>query len=812
MKCFSRSLPWLLAGSLLIAFSCQSRKENSRLLVESEHLEDHASSQLLSINASQYGMKYRETVVLMQNRKGIRIEYTLDRNNLQLWISPQAGKSMSYIDRNWSNRDDHTNIFDRILLPGCDLTRFDSCEWDPFHSILYFKDQVLHIAQIYDQPAVLVWFEKPGVVDFKIYGNPVQRSKRAFIMNHSDRGRKFQSAAVLAPDEGNFQHQLQLDTGRSTHARAHMEPGQMLVIASELQKEQIGKKALAWARNAPASILENNEKMIREDLRHGRFTLKNRPEMQKLLEKSRRVALSMIDFKGFMRSTNQYIYYLMWFRDGGMNTPHIAYSGWPDLLADHTKFALLNPNFTNENPQEIFYGQLMAGPITKWQEDGLFYVVWPAFTHWTQTGDKTLCQGKYLDNMEQGMQWLEDYCFDEEVGLFGRYHACETPLTGSRGDGYDQATGAPTAKWASLYREDTIVRSYDTYVNFLHYSTYIMLSAMQEDSAGARLYMDKAQRLKDNMVRFLEYDNPLPSYGMLETSRGDYVTAEPYGMDIWDYVWGFALPPFEPNRPGRYQELREQIRRDMTTTENGYFHCVYFALLTSMDPAIHDEDSIMAAMDQLVPYSIRPGKYLPMEYAMPEMFNISEENPFHDIRPLVYSIAPWLSAVTNLGLHRLPFGVAVRGTKYLEKLEDYVYKEALLDVTYTGSGPIKSLEMNGEPLKYTLQVPDAVLKEGENTLRVEMKPESGNQVTWISSTVNLVDVNQSTENVKYTIKGFGKNICTFSNVNGSITVSARSGDRVPFDRQEMGEYTYIEFPGRGTFFVSVELNQSLSGK
>jgi hypothetical protein len=35
--------------------------------------------QSLAVNVSQYGIKYPETFVLMQNRRGIRIEYVVER-------------------------------------------------------------------------------------------------------------------------------------------------------------------------------------------------------------------------------------------------------------------------------------------------------------------------------------------------------------------------------------------------------------------------------------------------------------------------------------------------------------------------------------------------------------------------------------------------------------------------------------------------------------------------------------------------------------------------------------------------------------
>jgi hypothetical protein len=776
-----------------VAFSEKMEQKNT----EEKKNQDEVSSQLLAINASQYGMKYRETQILMQNRMGIRIEYTLDRNALELWISPQAGKSMSYKDSNWSNRDDHTKVFDRILLPGCDLTKFKKCQWDPFHSVLYFTDQTLHIAQIYDQPAVLLWFEKDGLVDFKIYGHEVQRDPKTFIIDHSDRQREFQSAAVLSEGKGYFQQQMQLDKGRSIYTRAHMTSNQVLLIASELQKEKIGRKARRWIQTPVDQILARNEELIAQDMAHGKFQLKDRPQMQKLLEKGRRTALSLWNYKGLMRSTNQYIYYLQWIRDAGMNVSHICKTGWPQPAHDSTRFVLENPNFTNENPGDIFFGQMCGGPLTKWQEDGLFYVVWPAFLYWTQTGDKSICQGKYLDSMDRGVQWLENRAFDREKGLFGRYFACETAMTGSRDDGWDNVTGAPTYKWGSQYKGQTIVRSYDLYINLIHYSTYLMLSAMHTDEKKALAYYQKATALEKNMKSFFDIHGPLPSYGDLLTESGTWIKADPFGMDDWDYGWGLSLPPFEINDPVRYREIREALMKDMTTTGREYFLCTYFGILAGMDTEIHDEDAMMAAMDQQVPWAVRTGKYLPMPYAMPEMFNISEEDVYHDIRPLVYSIAPWVSAVTNLGMHRMPFGIAARGTKYLEKIENYAYKGALLDVSFSGSGEVCKVLLNGQELSETAQIPEDRLKKGVNKLVIEMADGEGMKNAMVASTVQL----DSAKEHSYSITAYGKNVLAFKNMDKEVKILGPNGETVSVETKKMDNLTFLEFQGRGKFEV-----------
>jgi hypothetical protein len=108
-----------------------------------------------------------DTFVYLHNRKGVRVELNLDKRALDLWISPRAGTSVDYRDRNFSNRDDHTSIFDRISLPRLERKDFLRCDYDPFHSVLRFKGQTLHLATLFDRPVVLLWFESPSVVDLK---------------------------------------------------------------------------------------------------------------------------------------------------------------------------------------------------------------------------------------------------------------------------------------------------------------------------------------------------------------------------------------------------------------------------------------------------------------------------------------------------------------------------------------------------------------------------------------------------------------------------------------------------------------------
>lgn len=801
-----KGLMYFIGAVLVIGMVACTKgdKSNNKNTTESENNitdeNEDPSWDLYAINASQHGVNYRETMILLQNRCGLRIEFCVDRGALQIWISPQAGKSLSYVDRNWSTRDDHTNVFDRILIPGLNLKEFDSCHWDPFHSIVYFKNQTLHLSQVYDQPVVLLWMEQPGEVDFKILGEEVERASKAFVINHTDRGRAFQSAAVLSKGEGNFTHQLVLDQARSIYARAHLKPGQFIAIASELKAESIAKVAKSVAQTDLQEILKLNDSKISRDISTGLFQLNGRSDMQELLNVSRRYTLSMQDFNGLMRSTNNYIYYLLWWRDGGMNTSHLCYSGWSEPARQNTMVALANPNTSLQEPKGIFYGMTMSGPITKFEEDGLFYVLWQSFSYWTQTGDKTYCSGENLKKYEQAMQWLERYIYDEKQGLFGRYFYCETPYPGSRDNGFDNATGAPTYTAEAKYKGNNIVRAFDLYINILAYSSYYMLASMENEAAAAD-YIKKAKNIEKNMKVFFDYEGGKPSYGYLLTDSGKMLLSEPYGMDIWDYVWGLSLPPFTPTLPNQYKAARNLLYKDMVGTRNVYFLCTYNGLLTSMDSEIHGEEQLLAALDSITPVSIKPGKYFPFKNAVPEVINTSEENPYHDIRPLVYSIAPWMSAVTNLAIRRLPFGIAARPSQGLKKIDNYTYREGLIDIELEGKGSIVGLEFNNIPLLHTWQLPINMVKKGDNGLKIKMGNGSEGENILIGSTVELQSVVVQGADIKFLLKTYGKNVLTFKNLSRSVKITDTSGVEIPSVSQKMDQLTYIEFEGIGNYSV-----------
>jgi len=740
-----------------------------------------------------------DTLVSLHNRRGVRIELNLDKRTLDLWISPRAGASLDYRDRNFSNRDDHTSIFDRISLPRLERKDFLGCDYDPFHTVLRFKGQTLHLATLFDRPVVLLWFESPSVVDLKTDKQDTfgTRSDRLFEAEHPDRGLAFRFAAALGPGTGSFAHQRDVDTGRSTWARATVGAGQVLALAGELAGQPVSVWATEGAGTPAEMVLASTEAKVQAALARGHVRLRGRPDLQRVLDLNRRVLLSMQDESGAIRAAIKFIYYLIWVRDGAVVTVPAAHSGWLDPLARWNAFLLANPTVTEHEPRGRFFGQLVNGRITKWEEDGLFFAVWSAFTHFSQTGEARFASGESLAVLRDATDWLERWTFDPERGLFGRYYEGETPLSDSRGDGWDDAVGSPAERLRTEVRGRVVTRSYDLAANLTSWGVYLMLAAMDAERAPA--WLAKARALEGKLRPWLDRRDALPDYGDLRTREGDLVRAAASEMDMGDYTWALSLTPFA-GEVFDLAPLRARLLAESEKTDKTPFLATRFSLLASLDTEVDDEARILAAIDRVVPEAVRPGRYLPMAYTAPEVAGIADGHPYHDVRPQAFSVGPWLWAVANLGLRRLPFGLAVRPTSALEGIDAYEYRGALLDVRFEGRGRVERVVLNGKPVLHSLQVPDGRLVPGPNRLVVGLGPEAPAMPLLVSSTVRLEAVAPAGGAVTYAVEGFGRNVLAFRG-RPAIEVRDAGGRRVVAAIRSSAGHTSIDFEGRGGFRV-----------
>lgn len=733
----------------------------------------------------------------MHNQAGIRIEYNLNRQKLVLWTSPLADKSRKASDRNFSNRDDHTSIFDFIGFPSFDVANFINCDYDPFYSRLNFKNNTIHILSIIDKPIVVVWFDHDDLIDVKTdkQDTVTKRDEKVLESYHFDRGKTFRFWAGIGASGSKAWHQPVHESGRSHYSRFHLSGQDALYIYGDQYHENDMDSLLVIARQTPASLIKRNEHLIAMALSTGKISVRNNPELQRIIDLNRRVLLAMQDRSGSLRAALRHIYYLIWHRDGGMVSSLNAYCGWTEPLQKWNQFILENPTVNDKG--ERFFGQLVS-PITKLEEDGPFYGIWSFFTYYTQTGDRSLITSENLKVLEDNISWLENNYYDTGRGLFFRYHYGEAPYYTSPGDGYDAAVGNATKANFYTWKGDTITQAFDFYINSLMYSSYVMLSAVEEEEKSMQ-FLEKAKLLKKRMQVFYAPGKTLPDYGELITVDRQSIIAEAPGPDDADYQWALGLPFFST----KYIELakyRGRIADELLNHPQQQFLAGWYSNLTSLDTEFYAADKIEQAIRYVIPQISSSGKCLPMPYTIPEIVDVNDCDIYHDVRPQPFSISAYLASIVNLGVKRFPFGISIRGTDFLDSITNYSYKGKLINFRYSGVGnTISEIKVNGRKLLHSYQLPEDILNRNVNTVEVKMKainPSINNIL--IGSTVSLGNIN----NKGWSVDAHGVNILLIKRLDKQVSVRNEKGESIPFYVNYSDDIAYVEFEGKGRFLIS----------
>lgn len=744
-----------------------------------------------------------QAAVFMHSRMGLRIEFNIHRCTLEIWVSPQAGKSVDYRDRNFSCRDDHTTLFDRISFPELSAKRFKSCTYDAFHSILHFEGQDLHIATLLDEPAVLVWAESEEVVDLKSDKQDTirKRTPRVLGVRHPDRGKVLDFYAALGKGRATFLHQPEVDLWRSTYARVVLAPRQLLVLGGELSKERVGAMVARVAGRPIGTTLADNERRIARALEPGTVAIKGSPDMQKLYDANKRHLLSAQDASGAIRAALKYVYYLIWTTDGSVTSTHMFQTGWRDFLTHWLEFLLANPTTQQSPPRGRFYGQLTNGRITKREEFGSLCAVWAAYMHFGLTGDRRFVSGEYLKVLEDAVAWLDRYCFDPKLGALGTFYfggGSEDPFYGSNDFGWDAAVGCPMNRdcYAPRFDGQIILRGYEFGMNLNHYNMYRMLA----DVTGGRrsaAYDRKAKVIEAFLCRLLKEN--ARAYYLLD-GKGLTPAPRAAGDQEMGYLAVQSQSPafFMPEFAALFTNRMRSFSRLTTESVRGKMPSGVYGRLAALDTEFVDAEQVFASLEATLVYHTRPTRLMPMAYTMVEILGLDPED-YHDIRPQAFSAGPFQAAVTNLAVRTMPFGVALRATDHISELRQFEYRNGHLDIRYTGKGRIRRILLNGRPMQHTLQVPDNRLTGGANSVLVELSAEAADGPMLVYSTVELADVERGAAGITYRLVGHGQCVLAFRGIRGEVIVRDSKGRPVAAKHEQRDGHLFVEFEGRGAY-------------
>ncbi len=750
-------------------------------------------------------MANHPTQIFLHNPKALRIEYRFDDQQLILWWSPKAGESFDCVDRNFSNRDDHLQVFDVIHLPGCDLAAFERCDYDPYYCVLYFKHQVLRIAVATDTPMLLLCCDTPQRVLFKShrYDEIKQQTDASLVLTHNEAIYQFEfSACCTAP--GRFRHCHFRGPFYSVYSEAQLDTGATLAIGVGLAGEDILKKTVHAAEAGISKLLDETNAVLQACERSGRVHLPDYRELEQLRTTVVRGLHSMIDDSGAMRASPKAIYYLIWIRDGGFCFPYHAAAGWLHKLPEFCRLLLENPTTARGDgvPHGRMFGQLINKDYGKYEEDGVFYVISCAFTYWTQTGDDTFIKGEHLALIEDALKWVERYIFDAERGLFGQYFADETPAVGSRDDRWDYAIGQPILSECPQFEGTPITRFYDIYINVLMHSSYTMLAAVTSGSTSAT-YTAKAQALWKHLEPFFsQRDNGFPQYGELRLADGRRVVCPPWKLEVTTvYTWALTLPSFIP--VDDFDDIRQKLLEHIVANPTMFWTNSLCAAIASVDSYLCDEQLLINALETIRKETETPGTFLPMGGAMPEKLNAPQGNLYHDIRPQGFAMGSFLGALSSLGLRRLPYGLAVRATAAIAEIEEYPWRGKTLHFVFKGATKHPVLQVNGREICGSLQIPEATLLPGRNDIAVVPGRQG---LLLLRSSIHLEDVTQQEARLIFTGTSFGLSEMTFNLPLADIQLQTAENADIPFTIS-VQRLCHLRFTHKGLFRLIIHSSQ-----
>lgn len=744
------------------------------------------------------------TQIFLSNPQALRLEYRIDEARLILWWSPRAGVSTDYRDRHFSNWQNHLEVFEEILLPGCGLGAFESCDYDPYHCVLRFTDQVLHLAVRHDQPVTLMWAERPQAIEIKTcrYDQALRQEDGLFLIRHAEPSYVFEFGVAVGPGAGRLRHSHFHVEWNSHYTRVELEPGQLAAIGTGLEGDAIAGTVVALAAIAPVEHLAAIDAALAPAESAGRIVAPAHPELERLQRVVLRGLHSMIDESGTFRASLKDIYYQIWVRDSGFSFAYQAAAGWPHKLRELCRLLLDNPLTVRGGhgaPAGRMFGQMINRDYGKCEEDGLYYVVWSLFTHWTQCGELDFITEADWDLIAEALDWVDAAAWDPQRGLYGHHWADETPTSGWRDFGWDYAFGKPLdGRDVVRHNGERVTRSYDSYVNLIMHSTFTMLAALNPgrfSSLGGR-----AEHLWKVLRPLLETrTDGLPPYGELQLESGTRVIAPYWGPATSVYIWGLSMPCFAPLAdwpPVRDRLMAAIVERPRLHWINGI--C---STAAAIDPWFAGEEQVLAAVKAVAAEALRPGKYLPMGGAMPEKMDAPEGNYHNDIRPQGFAMGAWLAALASLGVRRLPYGLALRPTAALTGLRAFHWRGRQVDFSFSATGRALALEVNGHAVAHTLQVPEALLDQASNTVRL-VPGDPG--ILLLGSTVRLEEVwAGDVSSVRYIATAFGLSEMTFSGHPAHVRVEGIDGDAIISNLSTCADSCLLRFTAQGTVTVVV---------
>jgi len=730
------------------------------------------------------------TDIYFHNSDAMRAVFHLDTAELEIWWSPLAGESYGCEDRWYSSRDAHFTVFARISLPGCAREAFSNCEWDPFHSLLRFYHQRLHIRILPDEPVVILQGECSQEIELQSGRFDVleEADAHGFYLSTKEPRHTFVSGAELGEGEGAFRHPYMIVPNYPRFTHAVLSAGQAIAIGCGLQDEADLRGQLQSVVRLSSEELDTRmEDTLVPAIRQGAVETRDQ-SLDAFHRLSKRSLYGAMDKSGTVRASLKAIYYLVWLRDGSFCYRYLSSSGWPHRLREWCRLVLENRtevDLPGKGMAPVF-AQMVHKRLGKLEEDGIYYAMLAHFMRSVQFPDGAVTRPE-LEQLTESFELIHDYMFNEERGLYGSCFADETPTRDSRDYGWDYAMPKPGPVEMLVHHDKPVRRAFDLYMNLMMLETLQMLVAT--DAGRRDDWNARANRLWQHIEPFFgDLTDGLPTYGELLYEDGTREWSKPFEPCISMYPFSLGLPFFAPIP--HVDTIRSRLFDRMMEDPGGHWVNGLGCVMSSLDTFVYSEEKIIRGLKLIERQSWVSGFYHPMPGAMPEKVDAPQGVIYHDIRPQAFAQACWIGAVANLVVRRMPFGLAVRPSSFVGAIRDYHWQDAVIDFECPPVEGLPLLTVDGVPMPHTLQLPSGPIDIGRHTIRLV---EGGVAPVLARTTLRLEDVEAANGEVSFTGESFGFAEVTFLDAVHVLEISSEDGTTLPYDRYQDGRLVVIRF-------------------
>jgi hypothetical protein len=654
--------------------------------------------------------------VVLQNRCGNRLSLLIGdgSTDLELVYKPNAFRRKEYRARNFSNRDVFTTPFAAFSAHELRAAFIRDIDYDPFVTRLRTeapsgaKNDVTFV-NVADENCFAIAASRPLTLTI--------RPRRAFEVAD---GLLTEAFVDRAEPIVSFVHFPGIEKSRyrvlsdGAHVLQLLDDDVILVGAEETAAH-VARVIDKLGRLSLDELVAHGEALIGPVTSRASVEVSD-ASVQRIVDLNKRFVYSGMDEGGACFGAMNRIYHLIWTRDGAMHASQYAMAGFVELIRLWAPFLLSNPATIRQAGRSITaWQQLFGTRWTKGEDDGLFYATWTLFTHFVRTGDDSLVRGRAMELLLAALDDAIDTRLDPERMLFVSDTRGETTLASSPYYGYDIVNGTlDSERVGSEATGRRLLRSISLYNNVLCYNVLRMALILLDQRTDPRAlrYAELATRVGARIDELFLDERGVYRAEYLFYTDGSEGFVDPKQCDFWEYGWALSLSPFHPNLAAAVRSAREYVTVWPTHASIGY--CPWNALVALLSDHGLAAAQARAMLDQEITEALTPTKKYPMRGLLTEYAGAVES-----WRGLPFSAGSFNLAITSMLVRPLPQGVGVRPGGLVRKVRDFVWGVWHLSVETRGEGSaVQSVTIDGRPLTGTLQLPEARLRRGKNTVEV----------------------------------------------------------------------------------------------